>query len=344
MTTQCYCDMCGVATTALENRCDACGADLPAFEIPVRTDPFRAIASAMEPTLKYWPFVAGVTLLLLVMAIVPTRPWQARDWPIALFFASPFILGLIVALMHPAAALTAATQWEAWIARRREAARAKDSAFSKWALRPVLWTFAGATTLSERIEDEHVRVGMKLTTSIYIIGAVLYIAFVVTVIVITLVLIVLALAIFAHFTQADTEPRGRRVGSSDGSSRRDTESGSDSRTSIPVGRRGSSIISGTNFFNEQTTGRIDEDGNIYQGTNFLNEEKVGRMDEEGNVYMGKSWFTENKVGRLDEEGNVHEGTNFLNETKVGRVDADGNVYEGSNFLTEKRTGRIEKKE
>jgi hypothetical protein len=251
MTTRCYCDMCGVATTDLENRCEACGAGLPAFETQVRTDPIRAFASARGTSLKYWPFLAGVTLLLLVIAIVPTRPWQARDWPIALFFASPLILGLIVAL----------------------------------------------------------------------------------------VLIALALAIFAHFTQAGTEHTeissgGRSSGNSD----------SASRTPVPVGRPKSWIISGTHFFNEQTTGRIDEDGNIYRGTNFVNEEKVGRIDDEGTIYMGTSWLSEDKAGRLDEEGNVHRGTNFLNETKVGRVDSEGNIFEGSSFLNERLTGRIERQE
>ncbi len=46
-----------------------------------------------------------------------------------------------------------------------------------------------------------------------------------------------------------------------------------------AGLKGKKIYSGTDWFNEELKGRVDEEGNIYKGTNWLNEEKQGRSAE-----------------------------------------------------------------
>ncbi len=67
-----------------------------------------------------------------------------------------------------------------------------------------------------------------------------------------------------------------------------------------AGLKGKKIYSGTNWFNEEKIGRIDEYGNIIKGTSFFNEEKAGRIDENGNIYKGTNWLNEEKQGRSAE--------------------------------------------
>ena len=86
------------------------------------------------------------------------------------------------------------------------------------------------------------------------------------------------------------------------------------RTTLVMGYKG------TNMFNEEMTGRVDEDGNVYRGSNIFTEEKTGRVDADGNVFKGSNVFTEEKVGRVDSEGNAFKGTNVFTEEKVGRIE------------------------
>lgn len=100
------------------------------------------------------------------------------------------------------------------------------------------------------------------------------------------------------------------------------------------------IYKGTNWFNEEKVGSIDDESNIYEGTNWFNEEKVGRVDEEGDIYKGSNWFTEEKTGRIDDDGNIYEGSSWFTEEKVGRIDDDGNVYKGSSWFTEDKVASV----
>jgi hypothetical protein len=103
--------------------------------------------------------------------------------------------------------------------------------------------------------------------------------------------------------------------------------------------RGQNLYSGTNWFDEELKGRVDEQGNIYKGTNWLNEEKIGRLDNDGNIIRGTHFLNEEVVGRIDNQGNIHKGTNWFNEEKVGRIDKEGAVYQGTNWWNEKKIGR-----
>ncbi|MCL5030101.1 MAG: hypothetical protein M1480_13900 [Bacteroidetes bacterium] len=86
-----------------------------------------------------------------------------------------------------------------------------------------------------------------------------------------------------------------------------------------AGLKGNKIYVGTNWFNEELKGRVDEDGNIYKGTNWFSEEKIGRIDNDGTIYKGTSFFNEEKTGRIDKEGNIYKGSNWFNEEKQGRT-------------------------
>jgi hypothetical protein len=101
------------------------------------------------------------------------------------------------------------------------------------------------------------------------------------------------------------------------------------------------IYKGSNWFNEERAGSVDDDGNINEGSNWFTEEKVGRVDDDGNLHEGSNWFTEEKAGRIDDDGNIYEGSNWFTEEKVGRIDDDGNIYKGSNWFTEEKVGRVE---
>lgn len=196
----------------------------------------------------------------------------------------------------------------------------------------MFWTFAQVSTVTSRVSDKHIRTGIQFTSYVYLVMIGLYLAMVATM----LILLFIGLAIVGlviSFFDSSADPKVR-----------ETEPKSKPKLKrLLVGPKGSTIIRGTNIFNESKAGRIGDDGKIYEGTNLINEQMVGRIDDAGNVYQGTNTFNETKAGRIADGGKIYQGANVFTEEHIGRMDSKGNVYEGTNFLNEEGIGRVQEK-
>lgn len=369
-----YCDQCGTLLDALQNSCNRCGAALiPLLAAPSSSRwqrmPLAAKAAAtrharvavaaahritqraalhakqwrksgapalrqgvvaMRPAVKYWPFGAAMLALIAIMFASAQTPWRWADWPVFLFLESPLLIGLAVAVARSENATGALDRCDAWVANRRTANAQRDGRFARWAIRPVLWTFSRFGAWTQPIENVHVRAGIKAASYLYLTGLVVYLAIVVTMIIVVFAIMGIVITLLSIFIDGENpwdEVGARKL-----------------RSRMPMGKRGATIVRGSNVFNEQVEGRVDLNGNIHQGTNVFNERKVGRIDGDGNVYAGTSMMNERKVGRMDDHGRVYEGSSVFDEKVAGRIDEQGHVHEGSGFLDERRVGRIVKKD
>jgi hypothetical protein len=277
--------------------------------------------------------VVGVTLLVLVLLlysqalITPSSGWYTVVWWCTfLLTLVPLSCGSLFILISGAVTPSWFIKFSHWMDLRAANSRVSESRFNRFIARPALWSYEILDEKALRINDDMLRNGAKVATftfSIILFSLLLYFAIAVVILV-----IVIAITIFIINAYEGNKGNSSRIfGALTGVSQRSE----------------GTVHSGTNVFNEQVIGRVDEDGNVYQGSNFLNEQKVGRVDAEGNRYEGTNFFNENKTGRIDEDGNMYEGTNFFNENKTGRVDEDGNIFEGTNVFNERKVGRIEKK-
>lgn len=254
-----------------------------------------------------------------------------------LIWISPLIIGGIIAVMNSAGVNDSTENVESWTRKMQTKISQKTGWFYNLIINPMLWSIVKFCDWTDSFEHRGIKNGVRVAATLYLIALwclLLYLAFMVVVIVL-IVGVVLYVIFKVLLSSNDNANQGYKSGNSAFQRSRSNQND----VTDNIGMRGQKIYSGTNWFNEELQGRVDEDGNIYKGTNWFSEEKIGRIDKDGTIYQGTGFFNEEKVGRIDEDGNLHKGTNWFNEEKTGRIDEDGNIHKGTNWFNEEKTGR-----
>ncbi|MDY0343027.1 MAG: hypothetical protein RBR28_05600 [Lentimicrobium sp.] len=255
-----------------------------------------------------------------------------------LILVSPLLVGGIIAAINANSVNDTTEKAEAWTRRTQINVSAKSGWFYSYIVNPMLWTIVKLSDWTDSFTHRGLKNGVRVASTLYLIAAwcfLIYAAFMVAVIlVIGAVVIYIIFKILVNYNEDAKRgyENGLSVFNSNNQNRKE-------EATDYVGLKGKKIYSGTNWFNEELKGRVDDEGNIYKGRSWFNEEKIGRIDEDGNILEGTNWFNENKVGRIDKDGNLHKGTNWFNEEKTGRIDEDGNIHRGTNWFNEEKTGR-----
>jgi len=251
---------------------------------------------------------------------------------------TPLAIGGIIAAVNADEVNNTTEKAESWIRRTQSKVAIKDGWFSRFIANPILWMIVKFSDWTDDFTHRGLKNGTRIAATLYLIAAWVYLL--VAAFMIFAALAIVALVLYIVFkvliNSDDNVKRGYEKGKSV------FNSGNQNRNediTDYAGLKGKKIYSGTNWFNEDLKGRVDDEGNIYKGTNWFNEEKIGRIDEDGNIFEGTNFFNENKVGRIDQDGNLHKGTNWFNEEKTGRIDEDGNIHSGTNWLNEEKKGR-----
>lgn len=250
---------------------------------------------------------------------------------------TPLAIGGIIAAMNSQAVNNSTEKAESWTRKTQSNTSQKDGWFSSYLLNPVLWMIVKFSDWTDSFTHRGLKNGTRVAATLYLIAGVVYLL--IAVFLIMVALAIGALVLYIVFKVLINSNENVRSGYETGKSVFQNTSQKKDVAEM-VGIRGQKIYSGTNWFNEELQGRVDEDGNLYSGTNWFSEEKIGRIDEEGTIYKGTSFLNEEKVGRIDGDGNIHKGTNWFNEEKTGRIDEEGNIHKGTNWLNEEKTGRI----
>jgi hypothetical protein len=254
---------------------------------------------------------------------------------------SPLVIGGIIAALNSEGVNTATEKAEAWARKTQGNISKKNGWFSRYIINPILWIIVKFCDWTDDFTHRGLKNGVRVAATLYLIAAwcfILYSLFMIAVILIisAVIIYVFYYIVFVLLSNSDGSvksgyERGRNIFQNSNERQPDVTEMS--------GFRGQKIYSGTNWFNEELKGRVDDEGNIYSGTNWLNEEKIGRIDKDGAIYKGTNFFNEEKIGRIDHNGNINKGTNWFNEEKTGRIDKDGNIHKGTNWLNEEKTGR-----
>lgn len=254
-----------------------------------------------------------------------------------LLWISPLIIGGIIAAINSTGVNDSTENAESWARKMHAKVSQKTGWFYNLIINPVLWSIVKFCDWTDSFEHRGIKNGVRVAATLYLIAfwcLLLYLAFMVVVVVVIVGVILYVIFKVLLGSNEDVKQgydKGRSVFKGSRSNQEDVTAN--------VGLRGQKIYSGTNWFNEELQGRVDEDGNIYKGTNWFSEEKIGRIDKDGTIYQGTGFFNEEKVGRIDEDGNLHKGTNWFNEEKTGRIDEDSNIHKGTNWFNEEKTGR-----
>jgi len=252
-----------------------------------------------------------------------------------LLWIAPIAVGAIIAGMNTNEINETTEKIESWIRERQQKASSSPSWFSKYLFNPILWLIVKFSDWTDDFTHRGLKNGVRIAATLYLVAAWLYILF--ALLTLALFLLIGGVIIYVIFkiilSSNENVKRGYDTAQSMFNQNRKPD------VTEYTGLKGKNLYSGTNWFNEELKGRVDENGNIYKGTNWFNEDKIGRIDEDGNIFSGTNYFNEEKVGRIDEEGYIHKGTNWFNEEKTGRIDEDGNIHKGTNWFNEEKTGR-----
>jgi len=250
---------------------------------------------------------------------------------------TPLAIGGIIAAMNSESVNNTTEKAEAWTRKTQNYTSQKDGWFSRYLVNPVLWMIVKFSDWTDSFTHRGLKNGTRVAATLYLIAAVSYLL--IALFLFMVALAIGALVLYIVFKVLINSNENVRSGYETGKSVFQNTSQRQDVADM-VGIRGQKIYSGTNWFNEELQGRVDEDGNLYSGTNWFSEEKIGRIDEEGTIYKGTNFLNEEKVGRIDVDGNIHKGTNWFNEEKTGRIDEDGNIHRGTNWFNEEKAGRI----
>ncbi len=252
-----------------------------------------------------------------------------------LLWISPLLIGGIVALLNKDGINEFTEKIEAWIRERQQRTSISSNWFSSYILNSILWVVVKFSDWTDDFTHRGAKNGVRVAATLYFIATWLYILFALLAIAFFIAIAGVIIYIIFKVLLNNNEDFRKGFNAAHG------VFGKKERDDVTnyAGLKGNKIYEGTNWFNEELKGRVDEQGNIYRGTNWFNEDKIGRIDEDGNIFSGTNFFNEEKVGRIDEDGNVHKGTNWFNEEKTGRIDEDGNIHKGTNWFNEEKTGR-----
>jgi hypothetical protein len=247
---------------------------------------------------------------------------------------TPLLVGGLIAALNKDGVNDATEQVEAWVRSRQQRTSLATGWFMRYVINPVLWAIVKFCNWTDGFAHRGGKNGVRVGGSLYLVAIWLMLIYAAIMIVIAIVIIIVSLWILGKFLSSSNGTTEYRYTRSAGRSEREEEE------DVPaVGLRGQNVYSGTNWFNEELTGRVDSEGNIYKGTNWFNEDRIGRIADDGTIYRGTSFMNEEIVGRVDEKGTLYKGSNWFNEEITGRVADDGTVYKGTNWWTEEKTGR-----
>lgn len=250
----------------------------------------------------------------------------------------PLLIGGIIAGINSNGVNDTTEKAESWTRRTQSNVSTKSSWFYRYLINPMLWLIVKFCDWTDSFAHRGLKNGVRVAATLYLIAAWCFLIYAALMIAVFLIIgAVMIYIIFKVLVNSNNDvkqgyEKGKSVFNSNNQNRQDD-------VADYTGLIGKKIYSGTNWFNEELKGRIDDEGNIYKGTNWFNEEKIGRIDEDGNILEGTNFFNETKVGRIDEDGNLHKGTNWFNEEKTGRIDEDGNIHKGTNWFNEEKKGR-----
>ncbi|MCX6278365.1 MAG: hypothetical protein NT004_09735 [Bacteroidetes bacterium] len=252
-----------------------------------------------------------------------------------LILVSPLIIGGIIAAINATSVNDTTENVEAWTRRTQTKVSTKSNWFYSFIINPILWIIVKFCDWTDSFTHRGIKNGVRVAATLYLIAAwcfLLYAAFMIVVIgaiTIGILYVIFKLLVNSNDNVKQGYEKGKSV----------FQRSDEKDVTEMAGLKGNKIYSGSNWFNEELQGRVDEDGNIYSGTNWFSEEKIGRIDKDGTIFRGTSWTNEEKVGRIDDKGNINKGTNWFNEEKTGRIDEEGNIISGTNWFNEKKTGR-----
>ena len=252
-------------------------------------------------------------------------------WSI-LILGSPLFAGSVVYFGKLQPVVSGTERFNGWLVRKRSEISGKSGYFDRFLAKPLLWCLTKVMQWTDKIEDQFLRCGVRVTSYLYVIAICVYLALVAIYLAIMVTLAIIFLA-FVFWALGQMSSSGVSAGS------RSHGRVSEDDDSMPVATRGKDIYRGSSWLTEEKAGRVDEAGNIYKGSSWLIEEKVGRIDEDGNIYRGSSWLSEEKTGRIDEDGDIYNVSSWLTEEKAGRIDEEGNIHKGSSWLSEEKVGR-----
>jgi hypothetical protein len=250
----------------------------------------------------------------------------------------PLIFGALIAALNKDGINNFTEKIESHIRKLQTKIAPKQGRISRFVIKPLLWIIVKLCDWTDSFAHRGLKNGVRVTVTLYILTIwlfLLYTAFIVVAVIIIAMVVIYILLKFIPGGDSESTyvPTPRSF--------RKQEPVKDDIIAN-VGQKGMKIYAGTNWFNEEMKGRIDDDGNIYKGTSWLSEAKIGRIDDNGNIYSGNNFFNEQKVGRIEKDGTVQKGSNWFTEEKVGRIDEDGNIFKGTSSLNEEKQGRTEK--
>lgn len=246
---------------------------------------------------------------------------------------APLLLGGLIAAINTNQVNDATEGAEAKVRGWQSRTSVRTGFFSKYVLHPPLWLIVKFCDWTDGFAHRGAKNGTRVAATLYLVGLWLLLLYAAVIVVIAVVILVVVIYIAAKILSSSS-------GTSEVTySRPHVRRTEQEQVLDHVGLRGKKVYAGTNWFNEELKGRVDDEGNLYRGTNWFNEEKIGRIDDDGNIYKGTSWTNEEKVGRVDRDGALYKGSNWFTEEKTGRIDEDGTVHKGTNWFNEEKQGR-----
>lgn len=229
-----------------------------------------------------------------------------KVWSI-LFFASPLIVGAIVTLAKPVAVVSWVDKLNSWLLEKRTKIAEKTGYVSRYFLMPLLWGLTKIMDWTEKVDNQFLRCGIRITAYLYFMAIMLYLALIATIFIIVIALTVVALWIVLWIWSLleggeESPEKGKTPGAPQYAKAIDQERFSLSHVVNPF--VGSGMDKLKDKFGDDF-GELREDGSIY--SKDIISSKIGYIDNEGKIYrIDKSGIlpSEEKIGRVDEEGNV----------------------------------------
>ena len=138
----------------------------------------------------------------------------------------------------------------------------------------LLWTIVRFCDWTDGFAHRGLKNGTRVATTLYLIGLWLLLLYLAVMVVIAVIILVVVLYIAAKVLLGSSESTTVTT-----YSRSRQPKNHDDDVRAHVGLSGKKVYAGTNWFNEELKGRVDDDGNLYKGTNWFNEEKQGRTGD-----------------------------------------------------------------
>jgi hypothetical protein len=108
-------------------------------------------------------------------------------WALLIF---PIAAGALVTMFKSSTAVSASNKVGQWIGSRQERATEKTGLFADFFLRPVLWCFQKLFAITASIASPFLQAGVRIATWLYLVGAILFLIYWVTVIVLAIAMLV----------------------------------------------------------------------------------------------------------------------------------------------------------